>query len=334
MSEVLTPLIAQAEELCDLHDHITRVIARLEIPRAAFSDRYSHANMADFAFDPVVQMFVYQHVRGFTQSELYRRLKGAAYVWIRFELSRPPTQQAINYIWRNRLSPADRRAIKATGHGIQDIASDYDIIAEGEPRLDPDTVDSTEITDDQIMDAVETARERGLDEFDSERASNATFEDLVFFERQAYLNMADRGTTTRSVGQTQRFERLSGRKATPHLDTHLRTMKQTATPPPQTTLDEYENGRRPATWQRIRDEVLEPFHRGVDVLLDSLVTILVSHLVLRIGMGALMTTTTMMIADYFDDEQHDTVMGWQKVTVTLAGVFFLPIAGVLASISW
>ena len=196
-------------------------------------------------------------------------MKGAAYVWIRFELPRPPTQQAISYIWRNRLSLADRRTIKATAHAIQEVASDHDIISDGEPRLDPETVDSTEITDNHIMDAVEQARERGLDEFDSERASNATFEDLVFFERQAYLNMADRGTTTRSVGATQRFERLSDREETPHPDTHLRTMKQTATPSPQTTLDEYENGRRPTDWQRIRDEVLDPFHRGVEVLLDE-----------------------------------------------------------------
>jgi hypothetical protein len=167
------------------------------------------------------------------------------------------------------LSLTDRRAIKATANAIREVASDHDIISDGEPRLDPETVDSTEITDDHIMDAVETARKRGLNEFDSERASNATFEDLVFFERQAYLNMADRGTSTRSVGSTQRFERLSDRETTPHPDTHLRTMKQTATPDGQTTLNEYENGRRPTDWQRIRDEVLEPFHRGVEVLLDE-----------------------------------------------------------------
>lgn len=262
-------LTEQVEELCILHDHITRVIADLDVSAEALPDKYPHSGKADFEFESIVQLFLYQYARDFTQSELYRRLKGAAYVWIRFELSRPPTQQAISYIWRNRLSLADRRTIKATANVIREIASDHDIISDGEPRLDPGTVDSTEITDDHIMDAVEKARERGLDEFDSERAGNATFEDLVFFERQAYLNMADRGTSTRSVGQTQRFERLSDREETPHPDTHLRTMKQTATPAKQTTLDEYENGRRPTAWQRTRDEVLTPFHRGVEVLLDE-----------------------------------------------------------------
>jgi hypothetical protein len=73
-------LIEQADDLCDLHDHITRVIGRLEIPQEMFSDRYPHANTATFEFDSVIVMFLYQYARGFTQSELYRRLKGAAYV--------------------------------------------------------------------------------------------------------------------------------------------------------------------------------------------------------------------------------------------------------------
>jgi len=91
----------------------------------------------------------------------------------------------------------------------------------------------------------------------------------VFFERQGYLNMADRGTTTCSNGSSKRFERLSDRKETPHGDTHLRTMKKTAAPPEQTTLDEYEDGCRPTDWGRIRDEVLDPFHRGVETILEE-----------------------------------------------------------------
>lgn len=83
---VAESLVEQVEELCNLHDHITRVIARLEIPQATFSDRYPHSTKATFVFDSVVRMFLYQYARGFTQNELDRRLKGAAYVWIRFEL--------------------------------------------------------------------------------------------------------------------------------------------------------------------------------------------------------------------------------------------------------
>lgn len=266
---IAEPLLEQTEELCDLHDHITRVVTGLDVPRTLFSDRYPDSGRADFGFESVILLFLYQHARGFDQSELHRRLAGTAYVYLRLDLPRPPTQQAISYIWRNRLSLADRRTIKATARVIQEIAADHGLLSADEPRLHPDEVDAATITDDHIMDAVEAARDRGLDEFDSDRAGNATFSDLVFFERQSYLNMADRGTTTCSNGSSKRFERLSDRKETPHGDTHLRTMKKTAAPPEQTTLDEYEDGCRPTDWGRIRDEVLDPFHRGVETILEE-----------------------------------------------------------------
>ncbi|GAA0478786.1 hypothetical protein GCM10008985_38760 [Halococcus dombrowskii] len=245
------------------------MVTGLDVPRTLFSDRYPDSGRADFGFESVILLFLYQHARGFDQSELHRRLAGTAYVYLRLDLPRPPTQQAISYIWRNRLSLADRRTIKATARVIQEIAADHGLLSADEPRLHPDEVDAATITDDHIMDAVEAARDRGLDEFDSDRAGNATFSDLVFFERQSYLNMADRGTTTCSNGSSKRFERLSDRKETPHGDTHLRTMKKTAAPPEQTTLDEYEDGCRPTDWGRIRDEVLDPFHRGVETILEE-----------------------------------------------------------------
>lgn len=61
------------------------MVACLDIPQEVFSDRYSHANTADFAFDSFVVLFLYQYAWGFIQSELYRRMKGAAYVWIRLK---------------------------------------------------------------------------------------------------------------------------------------------------------------------------------------------------------------------------------------------------------
>jgi hypothetical protein len=139
-------------------------------------------------------MFLYQHARGFNDSELHRRLKGTAYVHIRFELGRAPTQQAINYMWRRRFSLADRQAIEATAREIRAVAADHDIVSDGEPRLDPDEVSDEAVTDEQIMQAIRTARDRGLGAFETDRASNAQYPDDLFFERQAYLNLADVGT--------------------------------------------------------------------------------------------------------------------------------------------
>lgn len=260
-------LVEQAAELCDIHDHITRVIANLDVSQDTFSDQYSHSSTTDFVFESVVRMFLYQHARGFNDSELHRRLKGTAYVFIRFRLERPPTQQAINYMWRRRLSLTDRRAIMATAREIRAVAATHDIIADGEPRLDPGDVDDAGVTDEQIMQAIRVARDRGLAAFETDRAANAQYSDEIFFERQSYLNMADVGSTT----PRRRFDRLSDWDETPHGDTHLRTMKKIGAIDDQLTLADFADGERPVKWERIRDEILEPFHTGVECLLDDVI---------------------------------------------------------------
>jgi hypothetical protein len=266
-AETVDALVDQAAELCDLHDHITRVIANLDIPRNGFSDQYPHPSTTDFVFESVVRMFLYQHARGFNDSELHRRLKGTAYVFIRFRLERPPTQQAINYMWRRRLSLTDRRAIMATAREIRAVAATHDIIADGEPRLDPDDIDDAGVSDKQIMQAIRVARDRGLAAFETDRAANAKYSDEIFFERQAYLNMADVGTTT----PRRRFDRLSDWDETPHGDTHLRTMKKIGATDDQLTLADFADGERPVKWERIRDTILEPFHEGVECLLNDVI---------------------------------------------------------------
>ena len=258
-------LVEQADQLCTIHDHITRVIAALDVSQGSFSDQYAQTSTTDFAFKSVVRMFLYQHARGFNESELHRRLKGTAYVFIRFELGRAPTQQAINYMWRRRFSLADRRAITATARQIRAVAANHEILADGEPRLHPSEV-SDEVTDEHIMQAIRTARDRGLGAFETDRAANAQYPDELFFERQAYLNLADVGTTT----PRRRFDRLSDWNKTPHGDTHLRTMKQIGAPLEQTSLTDYTDGERPLDWQRIRDAILEPFHAGLDCLLAEI----------------------------------------------------------------
>ena len=85
-------------------------------------------------------------------------------MFIRFELERAPTQQAINYMWRRRFSLADRRALEATAREIRAVAADHDIISDGEPRLDPGEVSDEAVTDEQIMQAIriERAGEKSL----------------------------------------------------------------------------------------------------------------------------------------------------------------------------
>jgi hypothetical protein len=268
IAEFVDDFRTQAEDLCRVHDHVTRVVANLDIPADRFAD-FDSPEKATFDLTSIVRLFLYQHVRGFSQSSLEDRLRGVAYVYIRLRLARPPSQQAISYNWRRRFSLSERRAITQAATAIQAVCADHEVIAEGEPLIHPEKIDEIEIADDLVVDAIERARTRGLAEFDTKRAANTTYDDMVFFERQAFLNLADAGTTTTSVTDTRRFERASDREKTPHGDTHLGTMKKTARPPEQTRLDDYADGCRPSDWKRIRDEVLAPFHKGVEIILEE-----------------------------------------------------------------
>lgn len=73
---------------------------------------------------------------------------------------------------------------------------------------------------------------------------------------------------------------------------------------------------------------------GAGFVLDSLYLILVSRALLGIAVAGVMVASTTLIADYFDGERRDTVMGWQGAFITAGGVVFLTLGGVLADIEW
>lgn len=102
-AEVVESMVEQAEDLCQIHDHITRVIANLNIPTEEFSD-YNDPERANFSLESVSRMFLYREAREFNQMETVRRLRGAAYIYIRFNLARPPTQGGLSHMWRTRFT--------------------------------------------------------------------------------------------------------------------------------------------------------------------------------------------------------------------------------------
>lgn len=263
---VVAALAEQADDLCHIHDHATRVIKHLDIPTDTFSD-YEHPGDADFPIEGIVKVFLYKELNGFSQAETARRLRGAAYVYTRFDLPRPITQAGISHNWRNRLTRSDRSLIEYAADRIREVCQEHDVIdTRHEPALDPADSHGSTLEEDQIMDAVERATELGFSEFTDPRASNATYALQAYFERQAYLNLAKAGTTTES----RRFERLSDREEVPHGSSHNRTMKKVAEPAPQTALRDFQDGTGRNEWQEIRDAVLPAFHAGVENMLDEI----------------------------------------------------------------
>lgn len=265
--EVATDLIEQAEPLCRVHDHITRVIANLDIPEDGFTDQYTKRIPGGFDFEAILRTLLYQNACGFGQREVHRRLKSWPFIQFRFGLDRPPTQQALSYTYRNRLSLSERQALTTAAEKIREVAADHDLVSapdEG-PSIQPDEMGEKGLTEDEILRATRIARDRVFTEFATDRAANAKYEDRAFWELQAYLSM------TASGGQKmkRRVKRLSWRSETPHEDTHTRTLKKLGAPDPQTDLSDFLNQERPQTWKRIRETLLTPFQSAIENLIEE-----------------------------------------------------------------
>lgn len=263
--EILDSIEEQTEDLCHIHDHITRVITNVEVEEEWF-DGYDEPERAKFELEPMVKTFLYKYAREFSQAELARRLRGAAYVYIRLGLNQPISQQVISHNKRNRFDKDDRSLLKDAAERIRNVCAEHDVVEKNEPALDPEDVQHDDVSEEQIMDAVNRATELGLSEFTADRASNTTFALEAYFERQGYLNMARAGATSKK----RRFERLSDREKVPTGSAHNRTMKKVGAPDRQTGLSDFSTGECKPWWKRIRDELLPPFHTGVEQILDEI----------------------------------------------------------------
>jgi hypothetical protein len=263
--EIIEDIAEQADDLCHIHDHITRVITNIEIEDGWFTG-YDEPGRAKFDLEPMVKSFLYMYARGFSQSQLARRLRGAAYVYLRLGLDRPISQQIISHNERSRFDHDDRAVLKAAADCIQDVCADHDIVQTNEPALEPEDVQHEDVSEEQILRAVKRATNMGFKEFSANRASNTKFALDAYFERQGYLNMANAGATSKR----RRFARVSERDVVPHGSSHNRTMGKIAAPDPQLSLDQFGGGDSEPMWKRVRDELLPPFHAGIEAILDEI----------------------------------------------------------------
>lgn len=68
--------------------------------------------------------------------------------------------------------------------------------------------------------------------------------------------------------------------------------------------------------------------------LNNIYLILTSRALLGVAVAGIMTTTTTLIADYFEGKQRQKFMGHQGAFMSFGGVVFISIGGILADISW
>lgn len=68
--------------------------------------------------------------------------------------------------------------------------------------------------------------------------------------------------------------------------------------------------------------------------IDDFYILLISRAGLGLGVAGIMSLTTTLIGDYFEGAERNNFMGLQASTMSMGGVLFLILGGILADISW
>ncbi|SRR4028118_1300049 len=90
-------------------------------------------------------------------------------------------------------------------------------------------------------------------------------------------------------------------------------------------------GRKPLLTGAI---ILYGLAGGSGCILSSLTGLLIGRAFLGLAVGAIMTTSIALIADYYQGPKRNQVMGIQAAFMGYGGVVFLTLGGFLADISW
>ena len=69
-------------------------------------------------------------------------------------------------------------------------------------------------------------------------------------------------------------------------------------------------------------------------VLESLWAILLGRALLGLAVGGVMTSVTTLISDYFGGKERANVLGLQGTFMSLGGILFLSLGGVLADVDW
>lgn len=90
-------------------------------------------------------------------------------------------------------------------------------------------------------------------------------------------------------------------------------------------------GRKPLL---IGAVVLYGLAGGSGLVLSSLQGLLIGRALLGLSVGAIMTTATALVADYYQGVKRNQIMGIQAAFMGYGGVVFLTLGGFLADVSW
>ena len=197
----------------------------------AIDDGYPAWHPGPLSFRAMVLSFVFMEITGDSYADFTRRLTRQPEVATILGFSRVPDESAFSRAWRNRFDDATHEYVHAAAHFVVKEVHDRNISApEVRPKAEivedteeaADSIEDESFSQEKIIQTTRLARDHAFGHFDSDRAPNASYEDMQFFELQTFMGMVRCGT---GQGAT-RFQYRRGEEYGPHGDTHLRAVKQ------------------------------------------------------------------------------------------------------------
>lgn len=259
----------QMADMLSFDYSIYTIVGSIPISTENIEDSYPDWHPAPHPFEQMVRLFLYRELTG----ESYGDLADSSELATELDFDSIPDPSVLSRTWRDRFDEGVREFVERAAHhavkenhdreyGVPEVRPKVEVIQE-EESPDRDTKEEEdrereEFTNAQICRTTRLAREYGFGPFDTGRGQNASYEDVQFFELQAYMGMVGCGTAQGAA----RFQLQRGLEYGPHGDTHLRAVKQFD----RESLIEGFDDATEALLSRIESEV--SFQRSVTVAID------------------------------------------------------------------
>ena len=270
-------IVQHAGAVCEHTDHLRHVLEYVSIPVDGLTD-HRQQHRVTYETEPMARLYIYQQIHDLTQSEVVDRLENRPSVLKNLGLDDVPDQQVISYAWQ-QFSHQTKRILVASATGIALEARDHGVILEQrlpilpeEGEIEEDTDGESQVTRDYVSkhggNLVKVARHHAFTEFDSNRASNKTYEDEQILD--LFSNACLTQGSAHSEGEAGWF--LDENKTCDD-STFLRVIKQFALPADQElpdSLQEYRIEDIVAFTEQFRQELLGSFDAATENILKTI----------------------------------------------------------------
>jgi hypothetical protein len=210
-------------EIAEMYRHgtpLVTAIGRASIGMETLEDAYPEWHPTPYAFEGMLRIFIYREIT----AESYHHVAEYPEIADEFGLEGMPGPSVLSRTWRERFDGDVREFVETAAHYVVKSSHDYDcagpqirpksdVTTDETPGGGPDGDSGPEFSDGEIIRTTQLTRDHAFGQFDSKRTSNATYEDIQFFELQTFMGMVGCGTAQGAA----RFQHRRGTEYGPHV---------------------------------------------------------------------------------------------------------------------